>query len=209
MGCLWRLFRLLILAVIVVAAIVLLLPKFFAQAGNTVLSSINSSGNPFSGVVEFAPANTLDKKTKLQVSFSGLDANTKYDVTLDPDSCNSAGSVNAGQFTTDSNGNVTTIFSLSSLSKAVKNWYVNLHSGPDPSYSSTACSQLNTNDSTTASDANNIPLQLSPSTTNMGSSQITSGSTSSTTSSSPQGFPNTGVAPGGNSYDNNVYPRKF
>ena len=208
MGCLRRLFRLVIWAAIVVGLLVLLLPRFIAQAGNTLLNNINSSANPLSGLAQFIPANFLDKNNKLQISLSGLNASSKYEVTLDPGICGNAGSVNVGLVTSDGSGNVTTTFSLSPLNNNSGGWFVDVHSGPGVSDPVMACSQLNTNDSSAVAVATNSVLQLSPVPTNLTSAQATPGVTP--TSTAPRGFPQTGVAPGSsNSYDNNVYPRKF
>lgn len=208
MGCLRRLFRLVFLAAIVVGLLVLLLPHFLAQAGNTLLNNINSSANPLSGLAQYIPANFLDKNNQLQISLSGLNASSKYAVTLDPGICGNAGYVNVGFVTSDNSGNVTTTFSLSPLNKNDSGWFVDVHSGPGVSDSVMACSQLNTNDASAVADATNSVLQLSPVPTNQTSALATPGVTP--TSTAPKGFPQTGVAPGGsNSYDNNVYPRKF
>lgn len=207
-GCLWRLFRLLVLGAILFGLLVLLLPQFLAQAGNTLLNNINSSAAPITGLAQYIPANFLDKNNKLQISLSGLDANKKYEVTLDPTVCGNSGYVDVGLVTSDDSGNVTTTFSLSPLNNNSGGWFVDVHSGAGASDSIIACSQLNTNDSSAAADATNTTLQLSPVPADLTSAQATPGVTP--TSTTPVGFPNTGVAPGGsNSYDNNVYPRKF
>ena len=209
MGCLRRLFRLLLLVAIIIVVVVVFLPKFLAQAGNTVLNNINSSGNPISGLAQLIPANFLDKNNKLQISLNGLDIKKNYEVTLDPGVCGNSGYVDVGIVTSDDSGNVDTTFNLASLKDNTQGWFVDVHNGASANDNVLACSQLNTNDNSAAADATNTALQLSPvpSTTDLTSSQTSStGSTSNT----PQGFPQTGVAPGGsNSYDNNVYPRKF
>ena len=204
MGCLRRLFRLLLLIAIIIVVVVLFLPKFLAQAGNTVLSNINSSGNPISGLAQLIPANVLGKNNQLQISLNGLDAGKNYAVTLDPGVCGNSGFINVGIVTSDGGGNVNNTFSLSSLKNNSQSWFVDIHSGPSTNDNVLACSQLNTNDASAAADATNTALQLSPVPTN------TDQTNSQTSSNTPQGFPQTGVAPGGsNSYDNNVYPRKF
>ncbi len=209
MGCLRRLFRLLLLVAIIIVVVVVFLPKFLAQAGNTVLNNIDSSANPISGLAQLIPANFLDKNNKLQISLNGLDINKKYEVTLDPGICGNTGFIDVGTITSDDSGNVNTTFSLASLKDNKQGWFVDVHSGPSTYDNVIACSQLNTNNDSAAADATNTTLQLSPvpSTTDLTNSQTSStGSTSNT----PQGFPQTGVAPSGNnSYDNNVYPRKF
>lgn len=209
MGCLRRLFRLLLLVAIIIVLVVVFLPKFLAQAGNTVLNNINSSGNPISGLAQLIPANFLDKNNQLQISLNGLDIKRNYEVTLDPGVCGNSGYINVGIVTSDDSGNVNTTFSLASLTQNKQGWFVDVHNGTSANDNVLACSQLNTNDNSAAADATNTTLQLSPvpSTTDLTNSQTSSnGSTSNT----PQGFPQTGAAPGGsNSYDNNVYPRKF
>lgn len=208
MGCLWRLFRLVLLAAIVVGLLVLLLPRFIAQAGNTLFNNVGSSGNSLSGLVQYVPANFLDKNNKLQISLSGLGANKKYEVTLDPDSCGNSGSVDVGLVTSDGSGNVTATFSLAPLNNNSNVWLVDVRSGPSASDPAMACSVLNTNNSSAAADATNSVLQLSPVPSDLTSAQATPGVTQISTA--PRGFPQTGAAPGGNnSYDNNVYPRKF
>lgn len=212
MGCLRRLFRLLLLCAIIIVVVVLFLPKFLAQAGNTVLSNANSSANPVSGLAQLIPANFLNKNNQLQISLNGLDANKNYEVTLDPGMCGNSGYIDVGIVTSDSSGNVNTTFNLSSLKENSQGWFVDVHSGPDVNDTVLACSQLNTNDTSAAADATNTALQLSPVPTNtdLTNSQTSSNTGSTSSSNTPQGFPNTGVAPGSNnSYDNNVYPRKF
>ena len=213
MRCLGRLFRLLLLIAIIIVAAIIFLPKFLAQAGNTVLNNINSTGNPISGLAQLIPANFLDKNNQLQISLSGLDTNKHYAVTLDPGICGNSGYINVGIVTSDGSGNVNNTFSLSSLTNNKQGWFVDVHSGPGVNDAVMACSQLNTNNTAAAADATNTVLQLSPvptdtSLTNSQTSSTGSGATS--TNPRPQGFPQTGVAPGnGSGYDNNVYPRKF
>jgi hypothetical protein len=206
MGCLRRLIRLLILAAILIVALIVFLPKFLAQAGNGILSNVDSSANPISGLAQFIPANFLDKSNKLQISLSGLDTNRNYEVTLDPGACGDSGSIDVGPVTSDGSGNVNATFSLASLDTS-QNWFVDVHSGTSASDSVLACTQLNSNNTSAVADANNTALQLGN--TDLSSSQ-TSSSASTTSNTPPGGFPNTGVAPGSNnSYDNNSYPRKY
>ncbi len=210
MGCLRRLFRLLLLIAIIIVAAIIFLPKFLAQAGNTALNNINSSGNPISGLAQLIPANFLDKNNQLQISLSGLDSNKHYAVTLDPGICGNSGYINVGIVTSDDNGNVNSTFSLSSLTNNKQGWFVDVHSGPGVNDAVMACSQLNTNDTAAAADATNTTIQLSPDTTDTSLSGTSTDSGTTSTNPRPQGFPQTGVAPGNNSgYDNNVYPRKF
>src|ERR1700680_3558598 len=132
-GCLWRLFRLLVLGAIIIGLLVLLLPQFLARAGNTLLNNINTSAAPLTGLAQFIPANVLDKNNKLQISLSGLDANKKYEVTLDPGTCGNAGYVDVGLVTSDSSGTVTTTFSLAPLNSNSGGWFVDVHSGASAS----------------------------------------------------------------------------
>jgi len=206
-GCLWRLIRLLVLCAIVLGLLVIFLPQFLAQAGNTLLNNVNNSASPLTGLAQYIPANFLDKNNKLQISLSGLDINKKYEVTLDPGICGNAGYVDVGPVTSDDSGNVTTTFSLAPLNKNSGGWFVDVHSGTGASDSVLACSQLNTNDASASAGVTNTTLQLSPVPTDLTGAQVTPGLTTSTT---PRGFPQTGVDPGSsNSYDNNAYPRKY
>ena len=207
MGCLWRLFLLVLLAAVVIALLVLLLPHLIAQAGNSLLNNINSSGSPLSGLVQYIPANFLDKNNKLQISLNGLTPNKQYEITLDPQTCGSSGYVDVGIVTADESGNVTNTFSLSASALHNTNgWQVDVHNGAAVGDATLACGQLNDNGSSVAVEATNTVLQLSPVATQSDSTQFTPGVKTNT----PSGFPNTGVAPGSNnSYDNAVYPRKF
>jgi len=96
-------------------ALALLVPHFIAQAGNSLISDTNNNLPSLSGLAQFIPANFLDKNNKLQISLSGLTANSKYEVTLDPDQCGTPGYVDVGVVTSDANGNVETAFSLAAL----------------------------------------------------------------------------------------------
>ena len=205
MGCFRSLTRLLLLGVVVVVALALLVPHFIAQAGNSLISDTNNNLPSLSGLAQFIPANFLDKNNKLQISLSGLTANSKYEVTLDPDQCGTPGYVDVGVVTSDANGNVDTAFSLSTLDTS-KNWYVDIHSGPSANGAVLACGELNINNTSASIEATNTVLQVTPVAAQATNTQVTPGVTTTT----PSGFPNTGVAPGGsNSYDNNVYPRKY
>jgi hypothetical protein len=211
MGCLFRsLFRLILLGAIIFVLVVVFLPKFLAQAGNSILSNVDSSANPISGLAQLIPANFFNKNNQLQISLSGLEANKKYEVTLDPGQCGNSGYIDVGIVTSDGSGNVNTTFTVTSFQENNQVWYVDVHSTTDPTAASIACNQLNTNGSSTAADATNTALQLSPVPTNTDLTNSQSSSSTSSPSSPPKGFPDTGVAPGGsNGYDNNVYPRKF
>src|SRR5579859_4860753 len=114
MGCLRRLFRLLLLCAIIIVVAILFLPRIFAQAGNSMLSNVNSSANPVTGLAQLIPASFLNKNNQLQISLNGLDANKHYEVTLDPGECGNSGYIDVGIVTSDSNGNVNTTFNLSS-----------------------------------------------------------------------------------------------
>ncbi len=211
MGCIRRLFQLILFGALIVILAILFLPHLLAQAGNSLLSS-NNNAPSLSGLVQFVPANFIDKSNKLQVSLSGLNAKAKYELTLDPDSCGNAGYVDVGTITSDGNGNVTTTFSLNSLD-TTRNWYVDIHNGADANGTPVACGQLNTNTNSAAADATNTLLQTSPTPINPG--PVTIGSTGGgdrgpVTTNSPNRFPNTGVAPGSNNgYNNTAFPRKF
>src|ERR1700737_3919965 len=118
-GCLWRLFRLLVLGAILLGLLVIFLPQFLARAGNTLLTNINSSASPLTGLAQYIPANFLDKNNKLQISLSGLDINKKYEVTLDPGTCGRAGYVDVGLITSDDSGNVKTTLILLLFNKKI------------------------------------------------------------------------------------------
>ena len=205
MGCIRRIITLLLLLAVVVIAFIVFFPRFLAQAGNTLINNTNSSFPSLSGVAEIIPANFNNKANQLQISLSGLIAHNKYDVTLDPGQCGSSNYVNVGIITTDASGTSNATFNVSSLDTS-KIWYVDVHNATDASGSVVACGQLNMNSSSVAADATastSLPLSNS-------NAAVTTGTGATATPSPPQGFPNTGVAPGGsNSYDNNVYPRKF
>lgn len=206
MGCFRSLTRLLLLGVVVVVALVLLVPHFIAQAGNSLISDINNNLPSLSGLAQFIPANFLDKNNQLQISLSGLTAGSKYEVTLDPDQCGNPGSVDIGVITADGSGNVDSTFSIVALDTS-RNWYVDIHNGPSTYGAVLACGELNTNNASASIEATDTVLQSSPVVAQATNTQATPGVTPTTT---PSGFPNTGVAPGGsNSYDNNVYPRKY
>lgn len=209
MGCLRRLFRLLLLCAIIVVVVIVFLPKFLAQAGNSILNNINSSANPISGLAQLIPADFLNKNNQLQLSLNGLVNNKNYEVTLDPGQCGNSGYIDVGIVTSDGSGNVNTTFSLSALKEDGQNWFVDVHSGPSANDNVMACSQLNTNSNSASVDATNTALQLSPVPTTSDLTN-TGSSTNTGSTSTPHGFPQTGVAPGSsNSYDNNAYPRKY
>ena len=211
MGCLFKtIFRLLLLGAIILVLVVVFLPKFLAQAGNSILSNVDSSANPISGLAQFIPANFFNKNNQLQISLSGLEADKKYEVTLDPGQCDNSGYLDVGVVTSYDSGNVNSTFTLGSFNENNQVWYVDVHSTTDPTAASVACSQLNTNGSSASADATNTALQLSPVPTNTDLTNSQSSSSTSSTSTPPSGFPDTGAAPGSsNGYDNNVYPRKF
>jgi hypothetical protein len=207
MGCIRRLFLLLALGVVVVIALALFLPHLFAQAGNSVISAFNGSNPSISGLVQFVPANVVGKDNTLQITVSGLTANAKYEVTLDPNSCGANNSFNVGIITADASGNVNSSLPLATIDLNT-NWFVDIHNGVSAGDAVLACGQLNINNSSVAIEATNSVIQLSPTSGQGNSEQVTP---SPDVTPTPQtGYPNTGVAPGGaHSYDNNVYPRKY
>ncbi|HVB74193.1 MAG TPA: hypothetical protein VNE38_11620 [Ktedonobacteraceae bacterium] len=207
MGCIKRLIQLLVLAVVVIVALALFLPQFLAQAGNSLISNVNSKIPSISGLVQYIPSNFTGKSNALQITLSGLFASTKYYVTLDPNTCGSPGYQDVGPITADSNGNISATLNLNALDTS-QNWYVDIHDGSDASGPTVACSQLNINNTSVTIEATNTTIQLSP--TASTSNNVQGLPNTGVTPTTPHGFPNTGVAPGSNnSYDNNVYPRKY
>ncbi|HLX58802.1 MAG TPA: hypothetical protein VKR83_17415 [Ktedonobacteraceae bacterium] len=207
MGCIRTLLRLLVIGALVVVALILFLPHFLAQAGSSLINPINGNAPSISGLAQFIPASFISKDNTLQITVGGLTANAKYDVTLDPNACGSNNYVDVGIITADTNGNVSTNFKLAPLNLN-ENWFVDIHNGANAGDAVLGCGQLNLNNSSATIEASNTTLQLSPTAVDLNSGQMTT--VSGVTPTAPHNLPNTGVAPGGaNSYDNNVYPRKF
>lgn len=211
------LFRLLLIIAVVAALIFFFAPRFFAQAGTSLINS--SDGSSVSGLAEYLPKNTADNNNNLQISLQNLAPNTRYELTLDQNACGGYPSIDIGGVTTDSGGNVNSIFHINSLDLNVP-WFIDVHQGADASGTSVGCGQLQVNQNSVSVAATPTPLDNSNSslTVNVGQSGVTTGNTTTNTSGngtttnpdSPPGLPNTGVAPAGkNSYDNHTYPRKY
>jgi hypothetical protein len=166
---------------------------FFQKAGNALINAIN--GTAAHGVAQVVPSNA-GSTSDVQVNLQGLTSQSDYDVTLDENKCGGTVVQDLGQVTPDTNGNVTATFTVPDVSKyAQQPLWVDVHQGPDASYQSAACGQVQLNSSSTNS-----------STAPQGVSNTSGGSSSP----SSTGLPNTGVAPGGsNSYDNYTFPRKY
>lgn len=202
-GCLVRLILLVALAVL---AFFLFTSTVIQHAGSSVLNGLNSSAA--SGFAEFIPANLNDKNNHLQVSASGLASKGSYYITLDSGSCGGAQIQDLGPATADSSGDINKTFTLGQIDTS-QTWYVDIHQGSDPGGLTLACGQLVMNSNNVA--GTKPILSLSPESTDTGqlNAPTIAGGSTSTTNIQP-GFPNTGVKPGNkNSYDNNVYPRKF
>lgn len=206
------LFRFLILGALVVLAIILLAPRFIQQAGNSLINAFNNSAA--NGVAQYIPANFNDSQSHLDVSVSGLSPNSQYYVTLDSSTCGGSPSMNIGAVTSDSSGGINHDFTTSAVDSS-QTWYVVVHSGNNPSGSILACGQLSIN-GTSVAIVNTPSIALSPVTVGSGPTPnpgISNGQTTSTPQTgfpnNNSGFPNTGVKPDKNFYDNNVYPRKY
>lgn len=208
------LFRLLLLGALLILALAAFAPHYLEQAGNSLITAFNNSAA--TGLAQFIPSNVNDNNSHLQVSVQGLDPNTKYDVTLDPDKCGGSPYQPVGLFTSDANGSVTDEFNFASLDMT-RTWFVDIHQGSTPGGITVACGQLEINKDSasqlstpTTLDTNGDTFTLnvgSNSTTSNGNAQTP---TTSSTPATPKGFPQTGVDPGGkNSYHNTTYPRKF
>ena len=206
--------RLLFLGVLVVLVLALFAPKYLEQAGNSLITAFNNSAA--TGLAQYIPSNVADKDNHLQVSVQGLSPNTKYEVTLDADNCNGSPMKDVGPVTSDGSGSVTAEFTLASLDTN-RVWFVDIHQGPTSSGTTVACGRLEINKDSasqvstpTTLDTNGDTFTLSlgsNTTTGSGSAQAPSTGSTPTT---PKGFPQTGVNPGGkNSYKNTTYPRKF
>ncbi|HZS79708.1 MAG TPA: hypothetical protein VFA41_24065 [Ktedonobacteraceae bacterium] len=209
------LFRLLLIVVVVGVLIFLFAPRFFAQAGTSLLNS----GSAVTGFADYLPKNTADANNNLQISLQNLAPNTRYEITLDQGACGGYPSIDIGSITSDSNGNLNGIFHISNLDLSTP-WFIDIHEGASASGTSVGCGQLETNQSTVGTAATPTPLDGSSSSVSLNvgqsganvsnSTSSASGNGTSTNPNSPPGLPNTGVAPAGkNSYDNHTYPRKY
>jgi hypothetical protein len=202
------LFRLILLGVLAIVAIIILAPRFLDQAGNSLLNALNNSA--VSGLAQFIPANFTDKNTHLQISINGLSANGKYDVTLDNTACGNPFIIDLGPVTADSSGNINQVFNLGKFDTG-QTWYVDVHKGSDASGNALACGQLVINATSVADEVTPI-ITLSPGITEQTSAPTIANVTPTPTLITTPGvtLPHTGVKPGdNNTYDNYVYPRKF
>jgi hypothetical protein len=202
-GCL---FRFLILGALVVLAFILLAPRFLQQAGNSLINAFNNSAA--NGIAQYIPANFTDSQSHLQVSVSGLSPSSQYYVTLDSSTCGGSPSMNIGEVTTDSSGSINKEFTTSAVDSS-QTWYVVVHQGNDPSGTILACGQLSIN-GTSVAIVNTPVISLSPLPAGQTPNPSIGGETPTAQPGFPNnGFPNTGVKPDKNFYDNNVYPRKY
>jgi hypothetical protein len=215
-----RLFRLLLLLVVVGALIWFLAPRIFNSAANSLISSTTSQAQ---GLAQFVPADVSSaNKGDLQINLTGLTPNTTYQLTLDQVQCGMGVSTSLGQATSDANGSFYVEFPLTSIDTR-QTWYVDvLQDGQ-----SVACGLLQTNQNVSSqvinasqSGPNVFGPQGSPSAQptqdaqNQANSTPTPGATPTANSDANnkpvKGLPNTGVDSGGNQqYDNNQYPRKY
>ena len=212
---------------LVLIALVLLLffgGQFFQKAGNAVINAIN--GSAVHGLAQVVPGNT-GNTSDVQVNLQGLAPQSRYDVTLNENTCGGTIVQDLGIVTTDANGNVTATFTVPDVSQyAQQTLWVDVHQSTTSSSQGTACGQVQLNSSatsqvnvlnTTGSTGSNSSTGSSTvSSTN--SSSVPSGVSNTNTnnpdnSDSPPGhigLPNSGVAPAdGNSYDNYTFPRKY
>jgi hypothetical protein len=206
------LFRLIMVGLILLVLFLLLGASFIQKAGNALIDAVN--GSAAHGLAQIFPSS--GNTSQLQLNLQGLPPNGHYDVTLDQGTCGGSLFQDIGLVTSDANGNATSTFTISDISKdAQQNLWVDVHQGPDKSYPSTACGQVELN-STAPSQPNlngsaNSSTSSSSSTTgvsNTGSNSSHAGNQN--TSDNSPGLPNSGVAPGGsNSYDNYTFPRKY
>ena len=187
--------------------------QFFQKAGNALINAIN--GSAVHGLAQVVP-NNVGNTSDVQVNLQGLAPQSRYDVTLDENTCGGTVVQDLGIVTTDTNGTVTDTFTVPDVSKyAQQTLWVDVHQGTDSSSQSTACGQVQLNSSATSQ----VNLSNSTDSTNSSTSSSTSSSSvpsgvsnTSGGNSNPNntGLPNTGVAPGGsNSYDNYTFPRKY
>jgi len=218
-------FRLVILAILVIIALIIFTPNLVKGAGNAILNSLNSSSAQ--GIAQIIP-HSQGSGADLQVQLSGLTANSNYYVTLDQGQCGGATLYTIGKVSSDSNGSSTALLSFNNLGNALtQGLWLDVHQGGNANGQSVACGQVLNLDAvlgitptvTVAPTA--IPTTPPTTGTPTPTSSIT-GTTNSTdnTDRNPplvggrgftsNGFPNTGVAPASsNSYDNATFPRKY
>ena len=202
-----KLFRLLLILVIVGALIWFLAPRISDGAAN---SFINSPISQAQGLAQFVPASTsssTNAKGDLQVNLTGLTPNTTYEVSLDQGQCGSS-SKDLGPAKSDASGNFYIELPMTSLDTK-QTWYIDvLQQGQ-----SVACGLLQT-DQSTSSQAINAggPNVFGPQPTQgtQGQTNTPASSQNSNTSSTLPNMPVTGVNSGSSQqYDNNQYPRKY
>jgi hypothetical protein len=204
--------RLLLVLIIAAGLFWFFAPRFFSNAANSIVSSIDPSVAQAQGLAQFVPAGstTMDqgKSGDLQVNISSLEPDTTYDITLDQGQCG-VESKDLGQVTTDDNGNFYAELPLKTLDTS-QTWFVDIHD-QDAQGSSVACGQLQTNQDA----SNQAGISAQPGTNVFNGSQPlpndsgNADSTPTTTPSTPSGLPNTGANPGSGQYDNNTNPRKY
>lgn len=198
------LFRLIVLGILGLLVVAFLLPQFVAQAGNSLIQAFNNSAA--SGLAQFIPANFTDQQNHLQISVSGLSAQSHYYVTLDSGQCGGSPSQVIGLVLTDASGGINQEFTLGTFNTN-QTWYIAIHQGSDSSGTIMACGQLTINGSSVATETTPVII-LSPN--NGGQTAPPTIANPTPTSTTPSGLPNTGVKPGNsNDYDNHAYPRKY
>ncbi len=230
-----RLFRLLIMAIVVVVLLILFAPTLIRGAGNALISSVNNTSAQ--GIAQFIP-HTQDNGADLQIKLDGLQANTNYYVSLDEGQCGGNSLFHVGKISTDNNGSATAMLSLKNVGNTFNNLrnafqqglWIDVHQGDDISGQSVACGQVlsagnflvqsggsptptvatSSNSSTSVVIPTTVPSGVTNTNTNATSSNTSNNASPTPSSNSSGGFPNTGVAPASNStYDNYTYPRKY
>jgi len=189
--------------------------QFFQKAGNALINAIN--GSAVHGLAQVVPS-TAGNTSDIQVNLQGLSPVSRYDVTLDENTCGGTIVQDLGIVTTDTDGNVTATFTVPDVSQyAQQTLWVDVHQGTTSSTQSTACGQVQLNSSATSQ----VNLSNSTGSTNSSTSSSTNsngvpsgvsntGGDNSDSTPGHIGLPNSGVAPGGsNSYDNYTFPRKY
>ncbi|HEY3993066.1 MAG TPA: hypothetical protein VGM01_09335 [Ktedonobacteraceae bacterium] len=206
-----KVFRLLLIVVVVGALIWFLAPRVLNSAANSIISS---SGSQAQGLAQFVPASagsSPNAKGDLQVNLTGLTPNTTYEVSLDQGQCGSP-NTDLGPAKSDANGNFYIELPMNALNNN-QTWYIDvLQQGQ-----SVACGQLQTDQNASAQAISaGGPNVFGPQPTQGTQGQTDTPTTSSssvpnsTTSSTLPNLPVTGVNSGGNQqYDNNQYPRKY
>ncbi|MFL5625451.1 MAG: hypothetical protein ACJ788_07620 [Ktedonobacteraceae bacterium] len=234
-----RLFRLLIVAIVVVVLLILFAPTLIRGAGNALISSINNtSAQGIAQLIPHTQDNGADLQIKLDglqantsyyVSLDEGQCGGNSLFHLGKISTDDHGSATA-MLPLKNIGNT-----FNNLRKAFQQGlWIDVHQGSDVSGHSVACGQVlsagnflvqsggsptptvatSSNSSasvvTPASNPTKVPSGVTNTNTNATSSNTSNHTSATPPPNSSGGFPNTGVAPAGNSsYDNYTYPRKY